>query len=96
MQITLSWRTCLIVAGLMITAGVERLIVRSQAATGLPAVVALVGGFALLASAATFIVAAAVGQSDGRGLSRGSWCRFPIGRSGLVRRERGSRFFALL
>lgn len=60
MQITPSWRTCLILAGIMIAAGVARLIVRSQASTGLPAVVALVGGFTLFASAAIFILAAAV------------------------------------
>jgi hypothetical protein len=60
MEITPSWRTCLIVAGIMIATGVALLIVRPQASTGLPAVVALVGGFALFASAAIFIVAAAV------------------------------------
>jgi len=55
MQTNPNRRSWLIAAGIMIAAGVALLLLRSQVSTGLPAVVALVGGFALFASAAIFI-----------------------------------------
>jgi F0F1-type ATP synthase assembly protein I len=60
MQINPGRRKCLIVAGIMIAAGVALLILRPQVSAGLPAVVALMGGLALFVSAAIFILAAAV------------------------------------